>query len=143
MNYRIYPDHIPETEAEPTKDDFEIINSSSFGLIIISKKYFKIGDLIAAPYSGVILNKRKLHTVQIGRDKHLLDEWFAGILAHSCNPNTRLDQIKNSFYAIKDILPGDSITHDYDATEDGLSRVFNCNCEAVNCRGIIQGNKKY
>jgi tyrocidine synthetase-3 len=136
---RLYPDWIPELENEPTKDRFEKTDKPEFGGCIVSKTHFKSGDVVAQIYGGIIKPKGALHTVQKSKDVHIFDEWFTGLVTHSCDPNTYFDADDETFVAMKAIQPGDVITCDYEVTEDYLSRAFECNCGAENCRGIIRG----
>ncbi|MBF0274992.1 MAG: hypothetical protein HQK84_07150 [Nitrospinae bacterium] len=64
---------------------------------------------------------------------------WVGRVLHSCNPNSIVDMRYNSFTARRNIKRGEFVTMDYDTTEDELFRPFECHCNAVNCRGFIQG----
>lgn len=136
---RLYPDWIPVQENEPTKDEFEKTYRQEFGWCIISRIRFLPGDVVARIYGGIIKPKAALHTVQKAPNLHIYDEWFTGLITHSCDPNTYFDANHETFVAIKEIHPGDIVTCDYQATEDYLARSFECNCGAANCRGIITG----
>lgn len=136
---RLYPDWIPVIENEPTKENFAKVHLPEFEWCILSKTHFTPGEVIAHIYGGIIKRKSELHTVQKSRDVHIYDEWFAGLVAHSCDPNTYFDDKAETFVATKEINPGDMITCDYQATEDYLARPFECKCGAENCRGLIDG----
>ncbi len=135
---RLYPDWIPITEREPTRKDFEKINRPEFGDCILSKTLFSPGVVIARIHGGIIRHTAELHTVQKSPGVHIHDEWFAGLVLHSCDPNTYFDQEEETFVAIKEINSGDIVTCDYQATEDLLARSFECKCGAANCRGSMK-----
>ncbi|MEW6299813.1 MAG: hypothetical protein AB1671_19135, partial [Thermodesulfobacteriota bacterium] len=42
------------------------------------------------------------------------------------------------FVALRDIAPGEELTHDW-ATTDDLDYVMECRCGSPNCRGVITG----
>jgi SET domain-containing protein len=56
---------------------------------------------------------------------------------HSCDPNIAL-QGQIVFFAMRNIAPGEELTHDW-ATTDDLDYEMKCNCESPNCRGTITG----
>jgi SET domain-containing protein len=56
---------------------------------------------------------------------------------HSCDPNIGV-QGQIVFVAMRDIQPGEELTHDW-ATTDDDSYELQCHCGAQNCRGIITG----
>jgi hypothetical protein len=135
---RLYPDWIPITEKEPTRKNFEKSNRTEFGYCIVSKTHFSPGEVIARIYGDIIRHTPELHTVQKSRGVHIYDEWFTGLVLHSCDPNTYFDQEEETFVAIKEISSGDIVTCDYQATEDFLARSFECKCGAANCRGQMK-----
>ncbi len=137
--HRLYPDWIPIVENEPTKKDFEKSSRPEFGYCIVSKSHFNSGQVIARVYSGIIKQTAELHTVQKSQGVHIYDEWFTGLVLHSCDPNTYFDQEAETFVAVKEINPADIVTCDYQLTEDFLARSFECQCGAKNCRGQISG----
>jgi uncharacterized protein len=56
---------------------------------------------------------------------------------HSCDPNIGVKgQIV--FVAMRDIAPGEELTHDWATTDDDTYEM-ECACKARNCRGIITG----
>ncbi len=135
---RLYPDWIPIAEKEPTKKNFEKINHPEYGYGIVSKTHFSPGEVIARIYGDIIRSTAELHTVQKSPGVHIYDEWFTGLVLHSCDPNTYFDQEEETFIAIKEINSEDIVTCDYQATEDFLARSFECKCGAPNCRGLMK-----
>ncbi len=59
---------------------------------------------------------------------------------HSCDPNIAL-QGQIVFVAMRDVVPGEELTHDW-ATTDDLDYEMKCNCGSPNCRGSITGKDK-
>jgi SET domain-containing protein len=56
---------------------------------------------------------------------------------HSCDPNIGV-QGQIVFVAMRDIEPGEELTHDW-ATTDDDSYEMQCKCGATSCRGVITG----
>lgn len=56
---------------------------------------------------------------------------------HSCNPNIGL-QGQITFVAMRDIVAGEELTHDWAMTDNDDSST-ECRCGAVPCRGTITG----
>ncbi|HEX5083937.1 MAG TPA: SET domain-containing protein-lysine N-methyltransferase [Blastocatellia bacterium] len=56
---------------------------------------------------------------------------------HSCEPNIAI-QGQIVFVAMRDIAPGEELTHDW-ATADDLDYEMECKCGSPNCRGIVTG----
>ncbi|MCP4186441.1 MAG: hypothetical protein GY763_02445 [Gammaproteobacteria bacterium] len=134
---RLYPDWVPIAENEPSGDDFEKANRPEYGYCILSKSHFGPGDVLARIYGGIIKDDPELHTVQKRPGVHIYDEWFTGLVLHSCDPNTYFNPDEETFVAIKAINPKDIVTCDYQLTEDNLVRAFECKCGATNCRGLM------
>lgn len=135
---RFYPETLPEFEHEPTKERFEIIETSNSGKAVVSKTHFYPNDVVAV-FTGFLLKEITLFTLQIKPGLHIHDPFFMGRILHSCSPNTSCDMENLVFTATKEIMPGDIITMDYEEVEDALYRPFECSCGSENCRGIIRG----
>ena len=56
---------------------------------------------------------------------------------HSCDPNIGV-QGQIVFVALRDISPGEELTHDW-ATTDDDDYTMTCRCGAAACRGVITG----
>jgi uncharacterized protein len=56
---------------------------------------------------------------------------------HSCDPNIGM-QGQIVFVAMRDIAPGEELTHDW-ATTDDLDYVLECRCGSPKCRGTVTG----
>ena len=68
-----------------------------------------------------------------------VSEREAGMLFtnHSCEPNIAI-QGQIVFVAMRDIAPGEELTHDWATTDDSDYRIA-CRCGAQTCRGEITG----
>ena len=56
---------------------------------------------------------------------------------HSCDPNIAI-QGQIVFVAMRDIAPGEELTHDW-ATTDDLDYVLACTCASLHCRRTVTG----
>jgi hypothetical protein len=56
---------------------------------------------------------------------------------HSCEPNIGV-QGQIVFVAMRDIKPGEELTHDWAMTDDDESEM-ECHCGAASCRGTVTG----
>lgn len=136
---RFYPESLPPFEGEATKEFFSIVLlSKSKGEGVISLRDIRKGETVAR-FSGFLLDKVTLYTLQISKDLHLHDPYFMGKVIHSCDPNMRCDMTVREFIAIKNISAGEVLTMDYETVEDRLFRPFLCSCGFDNCRGVIRG----
>ncbi|MDH3598716.1 MAG: SET domain-containing protein-lysine N-methyltransferase [Candidatus Tectomicrobia bacterium] len=109
------------------------------------------GDIVCVK-GGYIFNRQTLNAVapllgpaeiQIG------DDLFIGPLRpedrdgsmlfsnHSCEPNIGV-QGQIIYVALRDIRPGEELTHDWATTDDDHYEMT-CRCGADNCRGVITG----
>lgn len=109
------------------------------------------GEIVAVK-GGHIFDRETLERVQkrLGpAEIQIGDDLFIGPLSereregsmifsnHSCDPNIGvLGQV--TFVALRDIRPGEELTHDWAMTDDDGYRM-ECNCSSKNCRGIITG----
>ncbi|MCX7553602.1 hypothetical protein OS175_06895 [Marinicella sp. S1101] len=138
----IYPSEFGDDPMFPQTSDFNIeFKNHIAGQGVVCLRDFKQGTVMAH-LAGVVVNSMREHSFQIGKNKHLNDEYFTGFFLHSCDPNTAINTKAHTATAIKDIKIGDYITIDYSATEDYLFRQFKCNCGAKKCRGVIAGKKE-
>lgn len=139
------PDCIyPETQLStrlgyPSVHDFEIMRAANGRCVgIVALKKFAAMERMCR-ISGLLLSRRRSHTVQVLPDIHMYDPRFAGLLRHSCNPNVFLDMSELWMWALTHIHKGDCLTMDYASTEQKLYRQFACRCGSSNCHGWITG----
>ncbi|HKA17354.1 MAG TPA: SET domain-containing protein-lysine N-methyltransferase [Blastocatellia bacterium] len=101
---------------------------------------------------GHIFDRETLHrlTISLGpAEIQIAEDFFIGPLEqseregcmifsnHSCEPNIGV-QGQIVFVALRDIKPGEELTHDW-ATTDDDDYEMECNCGAQSCRGTISG----
>ena len=110
-------------------------------------------DEIVAVKGGHIINRETLREkvtpglgpVEIQIDKDLFiapltEEEREGSMLysnHSCNPNLGM-RGEITLVAMRDIRPGEELTHDWAMTDDDEYSV-ECKCGAANCRKILTG----
>lgn len=92
---------------------------------------------------GDVIPVRTQHTIQVGRQEHLLAEYPLPILNHSCDPNCGVI-IRNgvplvSLDVIRAVRAGDELTLDYETFEDAMQFLQRCQCGASRCRSVLSG----
>ena len=96
-----------------------IIFKQGYNCIISTRHY--------VPYSIVHKLKGTLHveptkkTIEIGRNKHILDH-YGQYINHSFNPTCMIND--GHLVALKRIFPGDEITFDYNKNESCMIECF-------------------
>ncbi|WP_445571321.1 lysine methyltransferase [Pseudomonas sp. E102] len=136
----IYPGkQFSPRQGYPSVRDFEVRQTNAGrGNGIIARKPFAPMTRMCR-VSGLLISRRRLHTLQLLPDVHMYDPHFAGLLLHSCNPNVFLDMSELWLWSLTDIREGDRLTMDYASTERKLYRQFACRCGSSNCHGWITG----
>lgn len=132
----------PKTQAQPSA----IHGRGLFAIAPIARSE------IVCVKGGHIFNRQTLAVVQptlgpaeiqIGEDLFIgpltEEEREGGMIFsnHSCEPNIGV-QGQIVFVALRDIAPGEELTHDW-ATTDDDDYVLACNCGAPNCRKTLTG----
>jgi len=135
--------HSPKTEVRESK----IHGRGLFATANIGR------DEIVAVKGGHIVDRKILREeitpmlgpveIQIGDDLFIAPvtkeerEFSMLYLNHSCDPNLGM-RGKITFVAMRDICPGEELTHDWAMTDDDDYSV-ECNCGASNCRQTLIG----
>lgn len=129
----------------------EVRESPIHGKGLFAKQAIAAGEIVAVK-GGHILTKQEWTTLepQLGAAEiQISEELFiapiqqeqreGGMLYtnHSCDPNIAM-QGQIVFVAMRDIAPGEELTHDW-ATTDDLDYVMECKCRGPHCRGVITG----
>ena len=140
MDHRFYPERIERFEYEPDRERFKIIHEEIKGSGLITLVPFSKDDIVFR-FAGDILPYQTLYTLQIKRGAYVHDPYFMGKVLHSCDPNMACDMSTLTFTALRDIMPDEYLTMDYESTEEELFREFSCRCGSINCRGLIRGWK--
>lgn len=113
--------------------------SSINGVGIFTEKLIEKGKVFYTVPLDVVSNTPGPGLAHIGRGLYVNDDTVLNWVNHSCDPNTALDISTDqpSLKSIKDILPGEEITCDYNKTEKGDVEEVKCNCGSANCRGFF------
>src|ERR1700679_1294374 len=137
---RFYPSSIAPFAGEPRRSDFSIGHTCARkGLGVIANLAFQKGDLLFV-FAGSIVTEITQFSLQLAPGVHVDDPFFMGKVLHSCEPNAECYMATREFRAVRDIVAGELVTMDYDATEEQLFRAFQCACGAATCRGWIAGS---
>jgi hypothetical protein len=129
-----------------------VVNASQIhGRGLFARESIAKGEIVAIK-GGYILDAATLRDVEpsLGPAQITIAEgFFIGPLTttereggmifsnHSCDPNIGV-QGQIVFVAMRDIQPGEELSHDW-ATTDDDSYELQCHCGAQNCRRIITG----
>ncbi|MBL8062530.1 MAG: SET domain-containing protein-lysine N-methyltransferase [Anaerolineales bacterium] len=105
---------------------------------LVTKRAYKMGEVICDIPSENIMDKPSRFTVQVARDKHTHVGKLAA-LNHSCDPNVILDTENMSMVACKDIAKGEELYFFYPSTEWEMNAPFICLCGASNCIHVVAG----
>lgn len=140
MATRLYPEYIPSFTNEPTADRVAVIQTGDRGEGLIALTAVKAGEIVFS-FSGVVIPEQTLFTLQDRAGSYVHDPFVMGKVLHCCEPNMECNMENRTFYALRDIEPGEFLTMDYETTEDELYRPFICGCGAPGCRGVIRGRK--
>ena len=129
----------------------EVKASPIHGMGLFSNQRIEKGEIVAIK-GGYILDKQKWSTLEphLGAAEiQISEEFFIAPIRqeqkhgcmlytnHCCDPNIAV-QGQVVFVAMRTILPGEELTHDW-ATTDDLDYEMECKCGSRTCRGIITG----
>jgi SET domain-containing protein len=139
------------TELSYRSPKTEVRESPIQGKGLFAKQAIAAGEIVAVK-GGYILTKQEWTAlekslgaaeIQISEDIFIApagqEERQGSMLYtnHSCDPNIAI-QGQIVFVAMRDITPGEELTHDW-ATTDDLDYVMGCKCGSPNCRGTVTG----
>lgn len=129
----------------------EVRQSPIHGLGVFARKAISKGELVAMK-GGFIFDGdqwRKLEPRLGPAEIQIAESLFIGPATkqqrdgamiytnHSCEPNIAV-QGQIAFVAMRDIDPGEELTHDW-ATTDDVEYEMTCQCNTPSCRGTITG----
>jgi SET domain-containing protein len=88
------------------------------------------------------------HADYVGHGKYVLDDSPGSYMNHSCDPNcvyTMRSIAVKDVYALRDIVAGEELTHDYSASavDQFAGQAFwelECHCGSEHCRGRVTGD---
>lgn len=129
----------------------EVRESAIHGKGLFARDAIAAGEIVAVKGGAVLTANEWAELeptlgpaeIQIAEDLFVaptsLDERDASMLYtnHSCEPNIGL-QGQIAFVAMRDIEPGEELTHDW-ATTDDADYEMTCACGSASCRGTITG----
>lgn len=125
--------------------------SAIHGRGLFAKEALAQGEIVRVK-GGYVFNRAALHEIQprLGpAEIQIAEDLFIGprteeereggmiFSNHSCDPNIGV-QGQIVFVALRDIQPGEELTHDWATTDDDDSEQP-CHCGAANCRKMITG----
>lgn len=87
-------------------------------------------------------------SLQVGCNRHLdqgdarnVDDitlnFFWRYMNHDCEPTTEIRAL--DVVALRTIAPGESVTFDYNTTEESLAEPFACQCGSAHCVEVVRG----
>src|SRR3990167_1792280 len=90
---------------------------------------------------GLVKNFPNRYTLQVGENLHVdCGQNFPSYMNHSCDPTAYINCKLFTICALRDILPDEEITFDYNTTEFDMSeKIYPCLCGANGCLGQISG----
>lgn len=113
---------------------FRVIDNKGFRELIYYGPPIRSRSLVYI-LSGTLVGSPTQTSIQVGPNQHLEDKW-GQYINHSCNPTVKV--VGTTLISTKKIDNGDSITFDYNESEDIVSHPFHCSC----CGKLIQGKIK-
>ena len=112
------------------------LGSNETGVTVHACRPYSCGDVVLSFEDAERRSRRDGDTVEGPDGGHLYHPVLA-MMAHSCEPNCRVDLASRVVVADRPIGPGEAITYDYETTERWFSHPFWCQCGARRCRGRI------
>lgn len=122
-------------------------NTKKYGRGVFAHKKIKKGEVIAA-FDGQIYDydfedwtdDLYNHAIQIDKRLWRDSKGMARYINHSCDPNCGIKK-RIQVVAMRDILPGEEITWDYEMTEKNPHWRMKCRCGTPICRKVIGHHK--
>ena len=122
--------------APPPPFDELALGSNEIGAVVYACRPYRCGDVVLSFEDAERRSRRDGQTVEAPDGGHLYHPVLA-MMAHSCEPNCRIDLHNRVLLALRPIEPGEAVTYDYEITERWFSHPFWCRCGARRCRGRI------
>ena len=111
---------------------FQISEQNGFKSLVYANEDSIEPNRVVYKLKGKILSQPTRTSIQIGKNLHIEDPW-GQYINHSCDPNVQV--VNNKLISLKPIQKGDTITFDYNQSEDLMATPFKCFC----CGKIIGG----
>lgn len=112
------------------------------GRCVLSTRRFEPGETVVVGAVERVVPIRTNHSFQVGWDTHVDLTTPARDINHSCDPNTGIRDNSGGgfdFIALREILPSEEITWDYETSEYVSIAVSRCLCGEARCRSVIRG----
>lgn len=106
--------------------EVQYIHSLKQDGLVATKNYSK-GEVIHI-LTGLISSEPTKYTIQIGKDKHILDR-YGIFINHSFNPNIKINGKK--IIAIKNIYKNDQLCFNYKKNESKITNPFLVNGKII------------
>lgn len=121
-----------------------LLEVTNKGQSVFASRSFRKGETVVVGRRVKVVPERTARTFQMDVDLHVEFDDPAGLINHSCTPNTGVRNNKfggYDFVALVDIPVGTEITWDYETAEQIVSAVPECLCGSPQCRLNIKGFK--
>ncbi len=122
----------------------QICETEGKGRGLFASRHFAPDDLVMSARAVAKSDVRSSHSVQTDWDEHVVMDLPATLINHSCDANVGIrdnDLGAYDFFALTDIMEGEELVWDYNASEWEISTPFQCACGSPRCRGRLRGFK--
>ena len=122
----------------------QICETEGKGRGLFASRRFAPDDLVMSARAVVESDVRSSHSVQTDWDEHVVMDLPATLINHSCDANVGIRDNElgaYDFFALTDIVEGEELVWDYNASEWEISTPFQCACSSPRCRGRLRGFK--
>ena len=120
----------------------EVRVTTAKGRSVFARRPYSQGETVVTSRRVSTTTERSVRSIQYDDQVHIYMDEPALLLNHACDPNTGIannEKESFNFIALRDIDAGEEITWDYETTEWDLVGIFDCQCEATQCRGQLRG----
>jgi len=122
----------------------KICDTEGKGRGLFASVQYAPNDFLMSAKANAVSDMQCSHSIQTGWDKHVVMDLPAILINHSCDANVGIRDNElgaYDFFAIKDIVKGEELVWDYNASEWEISSPFQCACGSARCRGLLRGFK--
>ena len=124
---------------------YEIVDHHTMGKIVVATHHYSQNELVCVGKRRDIAKMRDHYSLQVSEQHHVYLDEPAQLFSHSCEPNIYIadnDYGGYSFYAARNIKPGEILAFHYGMSEAESIAVSDCCCGASNCLGKSIGFKQ-
>jgi hypothetical protein len=122
----------------------EICHHELVGRIVLATVPYGPHDLVCVGNPRGMARVRDAYSVQVSEHEHVYLQDPANLLSHSCDPNLYIrdnDVGAYSFYATRNIQPGEVLAFHYGMCEAEVVAFSVCHCGSPRCTGTVTGFK--